>query len=263
MTLEEEARLLTSFGLTYGQAKIFAAIVHLGLAPVSAISKVSKARREEIYRSLPVLEKIGLIEKVAGSPTQIKALPIEGAIQILMKREQEKTKQRLSDLLSKRNEFLEHFRTNDREREFAGFDPQFTLTQDRMGIFAKTIHMLRTAQASIDIITSKKKLLPFLAIFSDHLNETLKRRVKIRIITESDGKDIDLQSVRKHVPSRSSLELKFAADLPGHYLVIDDKETLIDTSTEARLAESSSLWTNNFVFIKLTKQNFDEMWRLN
>jgi sugar-specific transcriptional regulator TrmB len=53
-------------------------------------------RREDVYRLLPKLEKRGLIEKLLGTPTKIRATPIKEAIAILIKREEEKASERVT-----------------------------------------------------------------------------------------------------------------------------------------------------------------------
>ena len=56
--------LLTDFGLTPYQAKIYLAAVKLGPSAAGKLAKVAGVRREEVYRTLPKLEKAGLIERM-------------------------------------------------------------------------------------------------------------------------------------------------------------------------------------------------------
>ena len=58
--------MLSDFGLTHNQAKVYLAIAQLGLASVSQASKASNVRREDVYRIMPKLEKMGLIEKFSN-----------------------------------------------------------------------------------------------------------------------------------------------------------------------------------------------------
>ena len=68
---------------------MYIAVVQLGIASVSQVSKISKVRREDIYRILPKLGKMGLIEKILGKPAKIRASPVEEALPILVKREKD------------------------------------------------------------------------------------------------------------------------------------------------------------------------------
>jgi len=70
-SLEEAAKELASFGLTGNQARAYVALVKLRVASVSKIAQLSRIRREEIYRMMPKLERLGLVEKILGKPVKI------------------------------------------------------------------------------------------------------------------------------------------------------------------------------------------------
>ena len=88
-SIEQNAETLSSFGMTVKQAKVYLALVFLGTALVGDISKHSKVRREEVYRILPKLEKMGLIEKTLSTPVKLKATSVENALSLLIKIEEE------------------------------------------------------------------------------------------------------------------------------------------------------------------------------
>jgi sugar-specific transcriptional regulator TrmB len=67
-------------GLSLNQARVYLAILKLKIRTVGHIAKFSRVRREEIYRILPTLEKMGLIEKILGKPTEIRVTPIKNAL---------------------------------------------------------------------------------------------------------------------------------------------------------------------------------------
>ena len=71
-------------GLTPNQAKVYQTILKLGSATFSQISKASSVRREDVYKVLPALEKMGLAEKLLGKPAIIRATPVAGALASLI-----------------------------------------------------------------------------------------------------------------------------------------------------------------------------------
>ena len=82
---------LMNLGLTLLQAKTYLTLTKLGKADIKGISKASNVVREEIYRIMPKLEKIGLVEKIVGRPTVYEALPLkEGLSMLLISRTEEK-----------------------------------------------------------------------------------------------------------------------------------------------------------------------------
>jgi sugar-specific transcriptional regulator TrmB len=254
--------MLCDFGLTQNQAKVYLFTVRLGIASVGKIAKVSKVRREEIYRLLPKLEEMGLTERVLGTPTKIRATPFEDALSILLKREQEKTNKKISELEVKTEKILKNFNVNKmkmiaEEEE----DTQFYLITEKSAILRRTAAMIKNTQMEVDIITSRKKLTPFIPIFSELLKKAIKRGVKVRIITEMpEFEDNIPRIIEEQVSPEDSIELRYSETLQSHFMITDNKEARVTTSTEAHLAESPSLWTNNSNLIGLLQKSFEDSW---
>ena len=66
MSESDKTDLLMGLGLSPNQAKVYQTILKLGNVPVVLIAKSSSVRREDVYKVLPTLEKMGLIEKLLG-----------------------------------------------------------------------------------------------------------------------------------------------------------------------------------------------------
>ena len=67
MTNDENTDLLLGLGLTLNQAKVYLAVIKLEKTTVVQVANFSKVRREDVYRILPSLEKMGLIERLLGN----------------------------------------------------------------------------------------------------------------------------------------------------------------------------------------------------
>ncbi|MCW4047841.1 MAG: hypothetical protein NWE99_09855 [Candidatus Bathyarchaeota archaeon] len=63
MQYDECVQTLMGLGLTLLQAKTYLALATLGKADVKMISKASNVARQDIYRVMPVLQKLGLGKK--------------------------------------------------------------------------------------------------------------------------------------------------------------------------------------------------------
>ncbi|MEX2723761.1 MAG: helix-turn-helix domain-containing protein [Candidatus Freyarchaeota archaeon] len=59
----EYIQTLTDLGLTFLQAKTYLNLAKLGKANVQTIAKASNVARQDIYRIMPSLQKLGLAEK--------------------------------------------------------------------------------------------------------------------------------------------------------------------------------------------------------
>lgn len=96
-SIEKTVETLSDFGLTRNQAKVYVAATQLGLVSAGQISELSKVRREDVYRLLSTLERMGLIEKLLGTRTRLRATPIKDALTTLVKNEEKKANENSSN----------------------------------------------------------------------------------------------------------------------------------------------------------------------
>jgi sugar-specific transcriptional regulator TrmB len=88
-------------GLTSNQAKVYQTLLRIGSATVIEIAKSSSVRREDVYKVLPALEKMGLAEKLLGKPAMIRATPVAGALASLILDEKVKSDERIATMKTK------------------------------------------------------------------------------------------------------------------------------------------------------------------
>jgi len=256
---EKNVEILTDFGLTRNQAKVYVAIARLRLASVGQISKVSKVRREDVYRILPKLEKMGLVEKLLGKPTKIRATPVEEGLSILVQHEEETARKRVSALKAKTATFLKHFSCVPRLdlEETASF----TLLPNRESVMSRTVVMIKNAQRNIDLVCSRSKLMQLIHELAKHIKEATKKEVKIRIVSEMpDYEDSIPRFIEEQISPGISLDLRYRDLHSGHYLIVDFKEALIATTTTGNLAENPLLWTNSDSLVGVFQKDFENLW---
>src|SRR5208283_2799774 len=99
---DDAIEIFEELGLTFLQAKTYVALVTLGEAAIKEISKVSNVARQDIYRIMPTLEKLGLAECEISKPTLYRAIPLkEGSSMMLHKMiEEDRTLREKIKLLS-------------------------------------------------------------------------------------------------------------------------------------------------------------------
>ena len=84
--IDEPIQTFMSLGLTFLQAKLYLTLVKLGNSggEVRKISRESNIARQDVYRILPQLEKLGLAVKIIASPTIYCATPLENGFSMLL-----------------------------------------------------------------------------------------------------------------------------------------------------------------------------------
>jgi sugar-specific transcriptional regulator TrmB len=261
LSLDECAELLSDFALTHNQARIYIAIVQLGIATVSQVSKVSKVRREEVYRMLPKLEKLGLIERILDRPTRVKATPIEEALSILIKREQEMARKRVSTLKAEKEALLKSFQLINRKPE-SGEKAHFSLISRREAIIRKELAMITNAERAIDIITSRDEFNHFFTNYSDEIKEVISKGVKVCIVLHIAEHDDSIRWItQEYRSSKAPVALKYTGQPVFHYAIVDYKEALVATSIEpTALGKNPYLWTDDSNLIELLQKKFESMW---
>jgi len=256
---EKNVEILLDFGLTRNQAKVYLAIARLRLASVGKISKASKVRREDVYRILPKLEKMGLVEKLMGTPTKIRATPVEEALSILIKHEEDTARKRVSTLKTKTKTFLKHFtRAPKLEVEEKA---NFVLLSKRESMMSKTVSMIKNASKNIDLVCSRNKLMQFVHEFAKQMTDAAKKEVRIRIISEMPEYEDSIPRVIEEQTSPGiSIDLRYSDMHSGHYMIVDYKEALIATTTAGNLAENPLLWTNSDSLVGVFQGDFENLW---
>jgi sugar-specific transcriptional regulator TrmB len=257
MSNDENTDLLLGLGLTLNQAKVYLAILKLEKTVVGQVAKFSKVRREDVYRILPALEKMGLIEKLLGKPTEIRATPISDALSFLVAEEETKSDDRLSGMRSK----VKSLSSKDWKQRLPEEESIYVLIAEKKAILAKTSELFRNSRKEVALIADKGRIIPVLSHFSDECKQAMKKGAQIRLLFEGDSPDGLLKEKVKKLIHGASVHVKFYHETLNHFIMSDDKEALITTSKESGLGESPSLWTNNSNLIGVLRTGFESDWK--
>ncbi len=256
MSTDENTDLLLGLGLTLNQAKVYLAILKLQKTTVGQVASFSKVRREDVYRILPSLEKMGLIERFLGKPTEIRATSVSDSLASLVTEEKNRSKERLTDMRSR----VQKLSLKDWRQQPLGEESIYILIAEKKAILTKTSELINNSKIEVGLIADKTRIAQILANFSDEHKHAIKTGAKIRLIFEGEGTDILLkEKVQKFIGS-ASVSVKFHREPLNHFIMSDDKEALITTSKESGLGESPSLWTNNSNLIGVLRTGFESDW---
>jgi len=254
---DENMDLLLGLGLTLNQAKVYLTILRLEKTTVGQITKFSKVYREDVYRILPTLEHMGLIERLLGKPTEIRATPISDALSFLVSEEEGKFDERLKGMKG----IVERLSLKDWKQPLSKEESIFILIAEKKAILAKTSGLIRNSTKEVALITDKTRIMPTLSQFSDEYKTAIKKGTNIRLLLEGENQDVLLKGKVAKLIGNISVQVKFYSEPLNHFIMSDDKEALITTSKESGLGESPSLWTNNGNLIGVLRTGFESDWR--
>jgi sugar-specific transcriptional regulator TrmB len=252
-TEDESIEIFTKLGLTYVQTKLYLTLVRLGSigGDVKKISRESSVARQDIYRVLPSLQKLGLTEKIISKPTSYRAIPLEKGFSTLINK---KTSE-YSELKKKAKQVFDKVAleaTKDETDE----DPQFVITSERGLFLRKVKEDIEETKSCIRVIYSKERLSTIVFHTADQLEKAMARGIKIQALTnkaEENKLDKNIQTLKKN----PAFELRFVVDVAVGLIIFDHKEVNLRTSKTM----VPSLWTNNQNVAKLADIYFENLWK--
>ena len=257
MSNDENTDLLIGLGLTLNQAKVYLAVIKLEKTTVGQVANFSKVRREDVYRILPSLEKMGLIERLLGKPTEIRATRISDALSLLVAEEKGKSDERLIGMRG----IVQKLSLKDWKQQLPKEESIYILIAEKKSIFAKTSDLINNSTKEIALIADKGGLMSVLFQFSGEYKLAVKNGAVIRLIFEGETPDVLLKEKVTKLIGTASVQVKFHREPLNHFIMSDDKEALITTSKESGLGENPSLWTNNSNLIGVLRTSFESDWQ--
>jgi len=251
---DEPIQTLVSLGLTNLQAKVYLTLLKLGNtgADVRKISRASRIVRQDVYRILPTLQKIGLVDKIIATPTIYRPLPFEQGLSMLMKKKAEE----FSEVQKKANYVLNNFNFGQ-DLETLEDASQFIITSERK-IFLKRVKKdIAETQTTIDIIYSHERIRAIMFHTIDEFQQAIARGIKIRALTDKGDAKMPDKNIGA-LTKTASFHLKYLArGIPVGLIIFDNRDVNIRTAEKL----VPSLWTNNRNVVRLAKIYFDCMWK--
>jgi sugar-specific transcriptional regulator TrmB len=255
---DEDIEALRGLNLTALQAKVYLTLATLKEAKMSVISKNVRVARQDLYRVMADLEKLGLVEKVIAKPIRHKALPIVEGVPILL----EKLYEENHETHEKAIQLIDRHRYKKRMSEYEEDEIQLLLIPERQALLSKLKKEILTAQRSIDIVTSAKKLERALFDLAPSLREQLDKKVMVRWITDKPRNPKAWSIIAKTPLESSFFQLRYVSHDPNQAIAIfDEKEAIIATNANLDYIQTSALFTNAIPLVTLAQNFFDMLWK--
>ncbi len=251
----EAIETLTRLGLTLNQARVYAALVRYGPATAKETARNTNITRQDIYRIMPSLQKVGIIEMTITNPAKFKALPIKQGVSILLNRKvaEHKSLEENAEKIVKQLEKHPFCQTEDKL--------EFVLIPEKEAHLKKMKDMISNVKISLDIVTSHQRIAQATEEFYEDRLQAIKNGAEIRIV--SDKPHIMNQTMKKiaALDAKNGVKIKHIADQPLAVLFIfDRKEVILINSATAKLSESPSLMSNNPCLLALAQNYFESLW---
>jgi len=259
MLQDEDVQILTGFGLTFLQAKVYLTLVRTGNSTIRKIAEKANIARQEAQRVATELQSLGLVEKLLVNPTEFEPLPINDAVTFLLERREKAS----LELEQKANMLLKNFANNQVESLDEEKMAQFVITSGKEAIIRKSRMVVDRTKESCDLINGLWKNVGYASfLFREQSIQALKRHVKIRLVAAKLPEEQSAQEIFEYSIASRNVEIKFvSSSLPAILGIYDKKELLVYTSPEKLIGDSPMLWTNNPALIAAAQTYFNKLWK--
>jgi sugar-specific transcriptional regulator TrmB len=254
---------LEIFGLTVNQAKIYLTIIQAVSISVSKIAESTGLHRQDIYKILPKLEKMGLITKTLGAPTIVKAIPVKKALRNLVSLEKKEFSSRIAQMETSLKELSNTLGTlHETEPPLEEGEPSFTLLTKENEIMNAADILYEKATVECDVVASRDLLTIRAASFRKRFQTAINNGAKIRLILEVPSKDERISTIIQRVrPNSGNFTAKFLINKnPKPFHVVDRKIVWISTAKTQPSGLPCILWSNGQNIVGAYHERFERVW---
>ncbi len=242
------------------QARIYFNLAKIQSASAKDISRVTKVAQTDLYRIIPDLEQLGLVERKIGKPVTYEATDIITGLSILRKRNEYAYSEnaRKIDTLIKKSKNI--FGNTKAEPVFDSID--FKVISSVM-LLERRFNTLILESKQCDFLFPTKGLNVLLRSHYTSIKLSLKKGLKIRILVYQNNHDAMSRTVfyRLHKLSTASFfQIKFV-DVPINFgvAIFDNMQVDMNISTNSVVP---SLYSSNHAFVESVKTLFTTLWLL-
>lgn len=253
---ESDISALMDFGFTLLQAKVYLAVLSLGMTTAASVSTTIGIFRSEGYRILRELSSKGLVERHLTSPTTFTAIPPHDCLSLLIKQSKAKV-----DKLEQQRDIL--------DKSLSAVTPVYDdLSPHRLSVIEGNVNSIEKfkqmmKEARVDHVGTVAKF-GFGEMLRDGsaraIVEARKRKVKIRLIAE-----IDTSNIKTAKYLSRYCEIHQSRGILLYIDIVDKRQMLfgpglIARDQEVRDRTELDLWTTIPRFIQAMYSMFETLW---
>ncbi len=250
---------LKDFGLNTYESKLWTALLSRGISTAGELSDIANVPRSRSYDVLESLEKKGFIIMKLGKPIKYVAVPPEEVL--------ERVKKKVINDADSKTKILESLKDSEILQELSVLHSQGVelveptdlsgALKGRSNLYNHLETMLKSAEKSIDIMTTTEGLIRKADTLKSFLQKAKERKVKIRIAAPMTK---EAEKVCKEI--KNFADIRNASEIKARFTIIDGQQItfmLLDDS-EVHPTYDSGVWVNTPFFASALRQMFETEW---
>ncbi|MEM2129811.1 MAG: helix-turn-helix domain-containing protein [Candidatus Bathyarchaeia archaeon] len=246
---------LQFLGLKQREARTYLTLVNLLEADAQTIADKAGISRQDIYRILLALRKLGLLEVHVGNPTKFRITPAQHGIGELLKSKVDQFSiivDRITNLMNKINV--------SQDQKFQE-KCNFKLTDSKKSSFNIRKKAIENLKVCLDINTTSKRLCQLWSYFDKEFIAAMNRGVRLRFIVPYTKSELPLHDLFRSTDF-SLMTIRFTDKLPTSVFAIFDKKDLYYVlEYEKDLLSSPLFYTNEPTIVSAMNDYFEKLWK--
>ncbi|MCW4018978.1 MAG: hypothetical protein NWF00_09925 [Candidatus Bathyarchaeota archaeon] len=255
----EDVEVLVGLGLTGRQARVYLALLRTGVAKAKAIAALSLVNRQEIYRIIDSLQKIGLVQRNVTAPTTFTATPIAEGTKLLLA---QKTSE-LSIMCQKATQLTKKLSQATCNPYSVASDQKPCLGTVSEGDRGKKYRQaIENTKHTLEAVTSWKRFKQTTTLFETQLQNALQNGATIHIATQkTPNQPLPKWITQTQNKKPTRLQLKTLPNpATAAITIFDHTHAAITFNPDTPLTKGPDLWTNNPTLIALSRAYFTNIW---
>jgi sugar-specific transcriptional regulator TrmB len=239
-------RVLSGFGLTRLQAKVYLRLMDLGQVSASELGRDLGNYRQEMYRILSKLAEMGLIQQLKGPPAKYVAKePREALRALILSRTEELSK------LQVQSESLIRLLHN-KNTPTPESDKHFEVLIEPEKVLRRIIWAVTHSKKSVTIFAESEVLsLLMNRKFLDQIIEAVPSQVRLLIVTNLDPPYAS--NVVSFLTSFRKSTIRHTKMILSNVIIVDNKEVMISIG---RIDLRNNIWVNLWTDVKDIVKSF-------
>jgi sugar-specific transcriptional regulator TrmB len=248
---EEHINMLVKLGLSACQARVYLALTCLGTSSARLLSDKSNVARPDVYRVLPILQRMGLVEKELTLPAIYKATPAEEALNILMKQRMGE----LGQLQTTMKKFVKDLEKNQENicEEKAN---NFVLFPGDAAFMNRSRETSEKVKKTMETVMPINRVLQAVEFYEETIKRARRRGVAVRLVSENVENEKLLLKLKQTYSETRFVNKKL---LVG-FTIYDKKELIMLSSPRLPFPKGGGLWSNNSSLVELSQHYFETLW---
>ncbi len=252
----EGVEVLAGLGLTGRQARVYLALLKVGVVRARVVASMAGVPRQEVYGLLFELQQMGLVRQNLTVPVSYVALPIAEAVALLL---EQKTNELV--LVTQRAKRLTTRLSQARLVSLVeASKPCFgEVCEGERGKRYQTA--IEQAQHSIDALLSWARFKQLCFHFENQLIDALKKGVEIRLIAEKPANHNLPRWVNPTGKKYANFQLKLLSTPPeAAVMIFDGAKLALAFNPYLRLTKGPDLWTRHPALLASYPAFFESVW---